>query len=60
VADALDADPRLGPRERDLLNTMYRELIKQREQATREDAHPDADERASRTRNSPTNTSKRA
>jgi transcriptional regulator with XRE-family HTH domain len=31
VSEAIEADPRLGRRERKLLATMYRELIRQRE-----------------------------
>jgi transcriptional regulator with XRE-family HTH domain len=31
VIEALEADPKLGERERDLLATMYRQLVKQRE-----------------------------
>jgi len=31
VIEALEADPKLGDRERELLATMYRQLVKQRE-----------------------------
>jgi transcriptional regulator with XRE-family HTH domain len=31
VIEAIEADPRLGERERELLSSMYRQLIKQRE-----------------------------
>ena len=31
VIEALEADPKLGARERELLATMYRQLVKQRE-----------------------------
>jgi hypothetical protein len=31
VIEALEADPKLGERERELLASMYRQLVKQRE-----------------------------
>jgi hypothetical protein len=33
VIEAIESDPRLGKRERELLATMYRELLRQREDA---------------------------
>lgn len=57
VTEALEADQRLGPRERDLLETMYRELVKQRDQARADDDdQPAPSARSSiRSRNSASN-----
>jgi transcriptional regulator with XRE-family HTH domain len=36
VSELIDTDPRLGPRERRLLRSMYTELVRQRQEATDE------------------------
>jgi transcriptional regulator with XRE-family HTH domain len=37
VSELIDTDPRLGPRERRLLHSMYGELVRQRQQASQDD-----------------------